>query len=136
MSPRNFDLGTTLMPLYLMDAKLSKSQWRGRVAKAVNTYWTGRQTSEATLYSTLKNMNCTMLIPGKCHPLLFNPSGGLHEASRIPVRLGITTGSYILKCNRAIYNQFECDSTCNHCGDADETLISYWNVRPCRNVDN
>ena len=38
-------------PLYLMDAKLSKSQWRVRVAKAVNSYWTWRLTSEATLYS-------------------------------------------------------------------------------------
>ena len=102
-------------PLYLMDAKLSKSQWRVRVAKPVNSYWIGRLTSEATLYSTLKNMNCTLLIPGKCHPLLFNPSGGVHEASRIPVRLRIATGTY----------QFECDSTCNLCGDADETLTHF-----------
>ena len=66
-------------------------------------------------------MNCTMLIPGKCHPLLFNPSGGVHEASRIPVRLRIATGTYILQCNRAIYNQFEC----NLWGDADETLTHF-----------
>ena len=70
-------------------------------------------------------MNCTMLIPGKCHPLLFNPSGGVHEASRIPVRLRIATGTYILQCNRAIYNQFECDSMCNLWGDADETLTHF-----------
>ena len=70
-------------------------------------------------------MNCTLLIPGKCHPLLFNPSGGVHEASRIPVRLRIATGTYILQCNRAVYNQFECDSTCNLCGDADETLTHF-----------
>ena len=108
-----------------MDAKLSKSQWRVRVAEAVNSYWVGRLTSEATLYSNLKNMNCTMLIPGKCHPLLFNPSGGVHKASRKPVRLRIATGTYILQCNRAIYNQFECDSTCNLSGDADETLSHF-----------
>ena len=70
-------------------------------------------------------MNCTMLIPGKCHPLLFYPSGGVHEASRIPVRLRIATGTYILQCSRAIYNQFECDSTCNLWGDADETLTNF-----------
>ena len=28
---------------------------------------------------------------------------------------------YILPCNRAIYNQFVNDATCNVCGDADET---------------
>ena len=59
--------------------------------------WTGRLTSEATLYSTLKNMNCTMLIPWKCHPLLFNPGGGVHEASTIPVQLRIATGTYIIQ---------------------------------------
>ena len=57
-----------------------------------------------------------MLIPGKCQPLLFNPSGGVHEASRIPVRLRIATVTYILLCNRA---------TCNLCGDADETLTHF-----------
>ena len=70
-------------------------------------------------------MNCTMPFPGKCHPFLFNPSGGVHEASRIPVWLRIATGTYIPQCNRAIYNQFEFDSTCNLCGDADETLTHF-----------
>ena len=70
-------------------------------------------------------MNCTLLIPGKCHLLLFNPSGGVHEASRIPVQLRIATGTYILQCNRAVYNQFEDDSTCNLCCVADETLTHF-----------
>ena len=71
----------------LLDAKLSKAQWRVRVAKAVNSYWTEKLIYEAGLYSTLRNMNCTLFIRGKCHPLLINLSGGVHEASRIPVRL-------------------------------------------------
>ena len=53
--------------------------------------------------------------------LLINLSGGVHEVSRIPVRLRSATGTYILQCNRASYNQFETDATCNLCGDADET---------------
>ena len=121
-------------PLYLMDAKLSKSQWRVRVAKAVKSYWIGRLTSEATLYSTLKNMNCTLLIPGKCHPLLFNLSGGVHEASRIPDRLRIATGTYILQLNTISLN------VTVHVTSAvmlmKHSLISCWNVRLYRNVDN
>ena len=31
----------------------------------------------------------------------------------------------MLQCNRTIYNQFECDSTCNLCGDADETFTHF-----------
>ena len=97
-------------------------QWRVRAAKAVNSYWSERLTFEASLNSTLKNMNCTLIVPGKCHPLLFNLSGGAHEASRIPVRLRNATGTYILQSKRATYNQFECDATCNLCGSADEIL--------------
>ena len=107
------------------DAKLSKAQWRVRVAKAVNSYWTEKLIYEAGLYSTLRKMNCTLFIPGKCHPLLINLFGGVHEASRIPVRLRIATGTYMLQCNRSTYKQFETDSTCNLCGDADETLSHF-----------
>ena len=60
-------------PLYLMDAKLSKSQWRVRVAKAVNSYWIGRLTSEATLYSTLKNMNYTLLYSWEMSSIVIQP---------------------------------------------------------------
>ena len=41
------------------------------------------------------------------------------------VRLRITTGTYILQPNRAIYNQLECDRMCNLWGDADETLTHF-----------
>ena len=81
-------------------------------------------------------MNCTLFVPGKCVPLLTNLSGGSHEASRISVRLRTATGTYILQCNRAIYNQIECGATCNLCGDADETLIHFLlecnALKPCR----
>ena len=66
-----------------------------------------------------------LFVLGKCHPLLTNLSGGAHEASRLPVQLRIATGTYILQSNRAIYNQFECDATCNLCGGSDETLTYF-----------
>ena len=128
-----YDLGS---PFLLLDAKLSKTQWRVRVAKAVNSFWSEKLTFEASLYSTLKNMNCTLVVPGKCYPLLFNLSSGANEASRIPVRLRIATGTYILQSNRAVYNQFECDATCKLCEHAQETLthflLDYKALQECR----
>ena len=112
-------------PFCLLDAKLSKAQWRVRVAKAVNSYWTEKLIYEAGWYLTLRNMKCTLFIPGKCHTLLINLSGDVHGASRIPVRLRIATGTYILQCNRASYSQVETDVTCNLCGDAEETLLHF-----------
>ena len=112
-------------PFSLLESKLSKPKWRHIVAKAVNSYWVERLTYEAGLYTTLKNMNCSTMIPGRCHPLMINLSGNAHEASRIPVRLRIATGTYILQCNRASYNQFESDATCNLCGKSDETLTHF-----------
>ena len=117
-----YDLGS---PFLLLDTKLSKAQWRVRVAKAVNSFWSEKLTFEASLYSTLKNMNCASIVPEKCHPLLLNLSDGAHEASRIPVRLRIATGTYILQSNRAVYNQFECDATCKLCEHAEETLTHF-----------
>ena len=117
-----YDLGS---PFLLLDTKQSKAQWRVRVAKAVNSFWSEKLTFEASLYSTLKNMNCASIVPGKCHPLLLNLSVGAHEASRIPVWLRIATGTYILQSNRAVYNQFECDATCKLCEYAEETLTHF-----------
>ena len=66
------------------------------------------------------------MIPGRCHPLMINISGNAHEASRIPVRGSrIATGTYILQCNRASYNQFESDATCYLCSKSDETLTHF-----------
>ena len=93
-----------------------------RVAKAFNSFLSEKLKFEASLYSTLKNMNCTLIVPVKCHPLLPNLSGGAHEASRISVRLRIATGTYMLQSNRAVNNQFECDATCKH---AEETLTHF-----------
>ena len=52
-------------------------------------------------------------------------SGNAHEASRIPVRMRIATGTYILQCNRVSYNQSKSDATCNLCGKSDETLTHF-----------
>ena len=57
-------------PCSLLESKLSKPKWRYGVAKAVNSYWIERLTCEAGLYTTLKNMNCSAMIPGRCHPLM------------------------------------------------------------------
>ena len=48
----------------------------------------------------------------------------VHEASKIPERLWIVTGMYIIQCNRAraSYNQFESDATCNLCDKTDESV--------------
>ena len=47
-------------PFSLLESKLSKPKWRYRVAKAVNSYCVERLTCEAGLYTTLKNMNCSI----------------------------------------------------------------------------
>ena len=56
--------------------------------------------------------------------------------SRKPVRLRIATGTYILQCNRASYNQLEPDATCNLCDDAEESLSHFLlNCKPYRRID-
>ena len=65
------------------------------------------------------------MVGQKSGPALAGPAAPATTALRIPVRLRIATGTYILQCNRASYNQFESDATCNLCGKSDETLTHF-----------
>ena len=65
---------------------------------------------------------------------------GAYEASRIPIWLRIiATGTYmyILQCIRAIYNQLNMTVRVRSAATLTKhSLISYWNLKPYRPVDN
>ena len=49
-------------------------------------------------------------------------SANIQDIRRIPTRLKIVTGTYILQTNRAVYSTHLISATCNLCRNADETL--------------
>ena len=73
------------------------------------------------LYTSLKYLDSNYNI-GRIHPLLKSQSANIQDIRRIPTRLNIVTGTYILQTNRAVYSKHLISATCNLCRNADETL--------------
>ena len=60
---------------------------------------------------------------GRIHPLLKSYSTNMQDVSRIPIRLKIVTGTYILQIHRAKYSNGTAVSLlCTLCHKADENL--------------
>ena len=88
---------------------------------SVDSYWVERLIVAATLYPSLKFLNVKKFQHGKCHQLLKAISGSDREATRLPVKLKIATGTYILQSNRAAFNRNPLKATCLLCNNKDET---------------
>jgi hypothetical protein len=73
------------------------------------------------LYSSLKYLKGSYKI-GQCHPLATTISTNMREIIRIPIRLKIATGTYILQANRASFNRSQLNPICFLCGNGEETL--------------
>lgn len=106
----------------LLKSQLTNSEWKRQFSKSVDSYWVKRLIFETTLYPSLKFLNTKKFQPGKCHQLLKVTSGSDREATRLPVKLKIATGTYILQSNRATFNQNPVKATCLLCNNQDESL--------------
>ncbi|KAH3796782.1 hypothetical protein DPMN_150353 [Dreissena polymorpha] len=59
---------------------------------------------------------------GKLHPVLQVGCLSALEVTRLPVRLRLLTGTYILQVNRSRFNQYAIDPVCPNCKEADKTV--------------
>ncbi|CAG2207220.1 unnamed protein product [Mytilus edulis] len=101
---------------------LSKFQWKKLVKSKIHDYWTSKITDESKGYSTLKFMDHKYNI-GSVHPLAISVNANLKDIRKIPVRLKISTGNYILQTHKASFSKNNFISpTCKLCGKADETV--------------
>ncbi|CAC5389759.1 unnamed protein product [Mytilus coruscus] len=117
----------------LFDKTITKMKWKHMINQKVNTYWTERKQQDTLMFSSLQYLSGMYRI-GKCHPTATTCSANIRDISRIPVRLKILTGSYILQTKRAVFNNTNPDPTCMLCGKSDETLSHFLLV--CTELDN
>ena len=99
----------------------TKYRWKSLVNKQVNSYWTERIKSRASLYSSLRYLALESYYPGKTHWVLQH-TGVARDVPCISTKLKLLTGSYILQVNRAAFNQNQVDPTCMMCQQAPETV--------------
>lgn len=112
-------------PLSLLYNELSKGKWKKMTITAVHKYWTTRINEEIMYYSSMKYIPKSSFKVGKIHPLALSNSANQRDINRIPIRIKIATGTYILQTNRAVYNQNIVDPTFQLCDQAEETLSHF-----------
>ncbi|CAG2246436.1 unnamed protein product [Mytilus edulis] len=120
-------------PLSLLYIEMSKGKWKKLTTTAVHKYWTTRINEEIMYYSSLKYIPTSLFKVGKIHPLALANSANQRDINRIPIRIKIATGTYILQTNRAAYNQNNVDPTCKLCDQAEESLSHF--LLCCRALD-
>ena len=99
-------------PYTYLENPLPKSQWKSLITKHVHQYWKNAIEENMLLYTSLKYLDSNYNI-GRIHPLLKSQSANIQDIRRIPTRLKIVTGTYILQTNRAIYSKHLISATCN-----------------------
>ena len=116
----------------LLDNPPKKEQWKQTVFQNIASYYAERIASLACTYKTLKYLN-KQYNPGKLHPLLQSEIT-TRECARIPVKMKILTGTYILQSTRAAFNQNEVDPTCQLCNEQPETMDHF--ILKCKILNN
>jgi hypothetical protein len=111
-------------PIHYVQNHLSKTKWKSLITSAIYKYWSDRINEEIKYYSTLKYLSPTYEI-GKIHPLAKTNTVNQKDINRIPTRLKLATGNYMLQTMRAAYNQNPIDPTCKLCNQAEETVSHF-----------
>ena len=99
---------------------LTKSKWKTLIKKKVRD----RINDITRYYSSLKYIEGSYTI-GKIHPLLSTNTSCTRDINRIPVRVKIATGTYVLQSNRAKYNSGYVSPLCKLCNENNEELSHF-----------
>ena len=104
---------------------LSKNQWKKMIKTKIYTYWKSRLLEEAKLYKSLKFMGKHLMF-GKVHPLAKSTTYNIRDIARIPIRLKIVTGNYILQSDKSAFSKKATSPICLLCKKkSEETTIHF-----------
>ena len=92
------------------------------IKKEVSDYWSKYIQDMAILYQGLGYLDFNNYTPGKLHKLLTRICKSKGERHRIPIKLKMLTGSYILQSLRHMIFNEGTYSLCMACNNDDETL--------------
>ena len=100
----------------------TKDQWKFRVKRAVNDYWTVFLQSEAKQKSTLINLNIESLKIGKVHKVWDLLESSVWDVRKGIIKCRLSTGTYLLQKNRHKFSQSVVSAKCRCCGMEDEDI--------------
>jgi len=101
---------------------LKKEKWNKLIKERISKEWIKKITLTIPLYHGLRYLNYQDFWPGKIHPILKIKSNSTRELTRIPVKIKMLTGTYILQPLRCRIYKEENSEICLSCGEEIETL--------------
>ena len=107
-----------------LENPLSKNQWKKMIKTKIYTYWKSRLLEEAKLYKSLKFMDKHLMF-GKVHPLAKSTTYNIRDIARIPIRLKIVTGNYILQSDKSAFSKKATSPICLLCKKSEETTTHF-----------
>ena len=108
-------------PWDLLDDQPTKTRWKATVNKGVNEYWCSTMREKAALCPFLQYLNTEDYMPGRKHWLIQHTKE-VREVTSLKTKLKLVTGSYVLRVNRACFNQNQVNRICMICNTDDETI--------------
>lgn len=108
-------------PMQLLEQPVPKHIWKSNVNKLVDQFWINDIKDNSKMYKSLNFLNIRPSKPGRVHPLLKINCKSTRDINRIPTKLRLLTGTYILQCNRSKFKNSNIDSTCLLCNNDAET---------------
>ncbi|CAC5404562.1 unnamed protein product [Mytilus coruscus] len=114
-----YDLGNVIEWL---DIQLKKEELLSKTRKGINAYWIERITSLAKLYTGRRYLNSDIFMPGKTHPILRIKHQSPRDSKRVPTKIKLLTGTYILQPLRYKIYKEGTEDHCIACDCKEETL--------------
>ncbi|CAG2205815.1 unnamed protein product [Mytilus edulis] len=90
----------------------------------IKTYWHRKILDEKEHFNSLQYLSPIYSL-GHCHPLISISTSDPKIIQKLPPRVKIATGVYILQSQRAKYNSNAVDPTCQLCKNGEETLSHF-----------
>ena len=109
------------LPSQLLENAPTKIKWKKMVNKAINSVVELQWQEDISSSSTLKYINPESLKVGRAHHVWSSVRNSVHDSRRAQLKSRLLTGTYTLQSNRAVFNQFAVDPTCNLCEKSPET---------------
>jgi histidyl-tRNA synthetase len=107
---------------WYLDNAPKKAIWTTAVTRKIHEHWSKPIVESTPYYNGLRYLSCVNLEKGKLHPILKINCSSKGDLHRLPTKLKLLTGSYILQSNRIKMFKNESNILCLLCSKDNENI--------------